>query len=164
MCCSTFESTAYRQNPLDQGDRCSQMWGTGKTLDSLVAFCKDLLVTPSYLLCSLSCSWLFWRLMVHSCTSPHPFHALKVLKTLWDLSSTIPMQQPKGYFQNNWSQWQCMHICSLCQGIYSIVCSPGINRTFPAFISSVGLYKGGERPFSFLGAEWAPCFAQLGVG
>lgn len=106
----------------------------------------------------------FWRLMVHSCTSPHPFHALKVLKTLWDLSSTIPMQQPKGYFQNNWSQWQCMHICSLCQGIYSIVCSPGINRAFPAFISSVGLYKGGERPFSFLGAEWAPCFAQLGVG
>lgn len=106
----------------------------------------------------------FWILVVDSCTSPCPFQALNVLKMLWDLSSTIPMQWPKGFFQKNQTQWQCIHICSLCQRIYSIVCSPGINGAFSSFISSVGLYKGQQRTFSLLGTEWGPCFAQLGMG
>lgn len=41
-----------------------------------------------------------------------------------------------------------MHVCNLCQGVYSIVCSPGINRAILSFMSSILLYKGGQRLFS----------------
>lgn len=150
LCCSTWKhSLGLQTGSFGPWGQVQSNVGDRQNFGQLSCpFCKHLM-TPSYLLCSHSCSWVFgysWSILALLSV---PFKPWTFCRHYGTVAVLFPCNGLKFIFKRtDLSGSACTS--AACAREFMAVCSPGINRAFPAFISSVGLYKGDPRSSLFL--------------